>query len=115
MNRSGDHLALDDFMGQESIDDLIDYVCAPIASPTAPDMKNDETRLIPHTGPRVETGPVKFGDDWTGVFIRGDNAFGMAMGLRALLSGASAPRSLLHNTLAVVTLTGLIELLESAN
>jgi hypothetical protein len=78
-------------------------------------MKNDETRLIPHTGPRVETGPVKFGDDWTGVFIRGDNAFGMAMGLRALLSGASAPRSLLHNTLAVVTLTGLIELLESAN
>jgi hypothetical protein len=27
MNKSGDRLALDDFMGQESIDDLIDYVC----------------------------------------------------------------------------------------
>lgn len=23
---------------------------------------------------RAETGPMKFGDDWTGVFIRGDNA-----------------------------------------
>ena len=27
MNRSGDRLALDDFMGPESIDDLIDSVC----------------------------------------------------------------------------------------
>ena len=27
MNKSGDRLALDDFMGQDSIDDLIDYVC----------------------------------------------------------------------------------------
>jgi len=24
---------------------------------------------------RVETGPMQFGDDWSGVFIRGDNAF----------------------------------------
>ncbi len=41
MNRSGDRLALDDFMGQDSIDDLIDFVCAPIpvhpaAQPAAP-------------------------------------------------------------------------------
>jgi len=27
---------------------------------------------------RVETGPLKFGDDWTGVFIRGDNALSWA-------------------------------------
>ena len=27
MNKNGDRLALDNFMGQESIDDLIDYVC----------------------------------------------------------------------------------------
>ncbi|WP_428414442.1 hypothetical protein [Methylibium sp.] len=31
MNKSGDRLALDDFMGQESIDDLIDFVCSPPA------------------------------------------------------------------------------------
>lgn len=27
MNRSGDRLALDDFMSEESIADLVDYVC----------------------------------------------------------------------------------------
>ncbi len=28
---------------------------------------------------RAETGPMKFGDDWTGVFIRGDNSGYYAM------------------------------------
>lgn len=36
MNRSGDRLALDDFMGQDSIDDLIDFVCAPLAATPSP-------------------------------------------------------------------------------
>lgn len=45
------------------------------------------TLRLPHNGPRVETGPVQFGDDWPGVFIRGDNAFGYAMALRAFLHG----------------------------
>lgn len=27
MNRSGDRLAIDDFMGEDSIADLVDYVC----------------------------------------------------------------------------------------
>lgn len=30
MNRSGDHLAIDDFMDRESIEDLIEHVCAPL-------------------------------------------------------------------------------------
>lgn len=44
-------------------------------------------QLLDHTGPRMETGAVQFGDDWPGVFIRGDNAAFMAMNLLALLSG----------------------------
>lgn len=44
VNRSGDQLALDDFMDKQSLDDLIDYVCSeyegpdpmPSASPAAP-------------------------------------------------------------------------------
>lgn len=36
MNRSGDRLALDDMMGQDTIDDLIDYVCDEWAAPAAP-------------------------------------------------------------------------------
>lgn len=35
---------------------------------------------------RAETGPIRFGDDWAGVFIRGDNAFHYAL----LLSQAIA-------------------------
>ena len=34
---------------------------------------------------RPETGPMRFGDDWTGLFIRGDNALGYAVYLRVLL------------------------------
>jgi hypothetical protein len=35
MNTSGDRLAIDDFMGQESIDDLVDFVCDEWAQPPA--------------------------------------------------------------------------------
>jgi hypothetical protein len=44
---------------------------------------------IPHTGPRIETGPIQFGDDWPGVFIRGDNALYFAEQLRVILSRAN--------------------------
>lgn len=37
---------------------------------------------IPNLKDRVETGPVRFNDDWTGVFFRGDNALHYAMLLR---------------------------------
>jgi hypothetical protein len=36
MNRSGDHLALDDFMDKESLADLIDFVCDECAQPPTP-------------------------------------------------------------------------------
>jgi len=43
----------------------------------------NQTRKLPAVeGERVETGPVQFGDDWPGVFVRGDNAFGYAMALQ---------------------------------
>lgn len=35
--------------------------------------------------PRVETGAVQFGEDWPGLFIRGDNAFALAINIQALL------------------------------
>lgn len=34
---------------------------------------------------RAETGPLRFGDDWTGAFIRGDNAIEYASAVRAAL------------------------------
>ena len=35
---------------------------------------------------RAETGPMRFGDDWRGVFIRGDNASTYAEMLKLVLS-----------------------------
>lgn len=35
-------------------------------------------------GRRVETGAVQFGDDWPGMFIRGDRACYLAMQIRLL-------------------------------
>lgn len=34
---------------------------------------------------RVETGPVQFGEDWPGTFIRGDNAAWYAMSIQMIL------------------------------
>lgn len=36
--------------------------------------------------PRAETGNMRFGDDWTGVFVRGDTAFAMATYLNRVVS-----------------------------
>lgn len=42
-------------------------------------------RLFPTQEKRVETGPIQFGDDWPGVFIRGDNAGWYAFMLKRLI------------------------------
>ena len=36
--------------------------------------------------PRVETGAVQFGDDWPGLFIRGDNALCLMLNIKKLLA-----------------------------
>lgn len=56
---------------------------------------------------RVETGVVQFGDDWPGVFIRGDNAAYYSMALDSLLSGSVDP-------MTIGILSGLNELLKSS-
>lgn len=40
-------------------------------------------------GKRVETSVIQFGQDWPGVFIRGDQAFGYAMALLPLIRRAA--------------------------
>ena len=57
MNKSGDLLALEDFMGQDSIDDLVDFVCdewaepverPPAALPGAGDLQSAIRRVLKH-------------------------------------------------------------------
>lgn len=42
-------------------------------------------RLFPEQAERVETGPIQFGNDWPGVFIRGDSAGWYAFQLKQLI------------------------------
>lgn len=48
-------------------------------------MPEDPVRQLPAQSPPVETGPIRFGNDKTGVFIRADNALGFSITLRNLL------------------------------
>ena len=68
------------------------------------------TRILEEQTPRVETGPTKFGDDWCGVFIRGDNAYALAMSLRAFIDCGSATDSI-----AKMHVQGLLSLLASCD
>lgn len=66
---------------------------------------------------RPETGPMKFGDDWTGLFIRGDNAAYYAYRLRTvleLLDRAVLSRAV-SDAFTRSSLEGLIRLLGSSN
>lgn len=64
--------------------------------------------LSPENMQRVETGAVQFGDDWPGVFIRGDNAAFYSMAIDAVLRGGGDP-------IALGTIAGLNELLKSSD
>lgn len=64
-------------------------------------------RQLPATSARVETGAVQFGEDWPGVFIRGDHAFSLC----AYLDGPEPLREMavkqLRALLAQSDLTGI--------
>jgi hypothetical protein len=56
-------------------------------------------RKLPALDERIETGPVQFGDDWPGVFIRGDNALWFAKCLEVALAelpGYTMTKSVLY-------------------
>lgn len=59
--------------------------CQRRGSETEHKASKDGVRELPAQSPRVETGPTRFGDDWCGVFIRGDSAFSYAMTLREIV------------------------------
>ena len=74
---------------------------------------NPEIRNLPTPeGGRVETGVTRFGDDWPGIFIRGDNAFYFARCLRDYMD------SVTHDTFTCFMdsqINNLIKILESCN
>lgn len=68
-----------------------------------------EWRQIASQGRPVETGPVRFGDDYMGVFIRGDNAFYYRMYLENIRNKITV------GSLEWYAVTDMIELFASAD
>lgn len=63
---------------------------------------------------RVETGVVQFGEDWPGVFIRGDNALGYALALEAALEAAALGSALALESRIRVTSRPLMDITQRA-
>ncbi len=55
-------------------------------------------RKLPAVNERVETGAVQFGDDWPGVFIRGDSAKAISLELFRIMSLLSESDLTLHES-----------------
>ena len=66
-------------------------------------------RVLDEQEDRVETGPTRFGSDWPGVFIRGDNALWMAFLLREYLRKPGLNLGFQED----IVLRSLMDLLES--
>jgi hypothetical protein len=63
---------------------------------------------------RLETGVVQCGDDWPGIFIRGDNAFALAADLRHVLAALPETPDF-YTRLSVSQVDGLVKLLMRSN
>jgi hypothetical protein len=77
---------------------------------------SDVRKILQPEGGRVETGPTQFGDDWPGVFIRGDNALWYAHLLKSALADSAAYRKSITGEeldLNNMQLQGLLSDLES--
>lgn len=72
-------------------------------------MDIENIRNFPKQERRVETGAIRFGDDWAGIFIRGDNALAMSIHLRSLLDNPAISWIDKH------TLEQYIKLLQNCN
>jgi hypothetical protein len=71
----------------------------------------EPVRMLPGVVERVETGPVRFGDDWPGVFIRGDNAHYFGFILAGLLNNPEVKM----DTTERWNVEAMVELLESCD
>jgi len=76
-----------------------------------PKLADYDLRQMPasFSGLRVETGPVQFGEDHPGVFLRGDAAFAYAQALSQILTTHQNP-----DAIAGPVCIGLVKLLQSA-
>lgn len=78
--------------------------------------QDTKPRLFEAVEQRVETGPIQFGDDWPGIFIRGDNALYISYCLQHVVDPMKeAAKNNSAMWMYIAELTNLIKLLESCD
>ena len=72
-----------------------------------------DVREIKHDGAqcgRVETGPLRIGHDWCGVFIRGDDAQNFALSIRCVVgAGGEDSYASDHDEAKLIELAEILE------
>ncbi len=66
-------------------------------------------RNFPYQSVRVESGPIQFGDDWPGIFLRGDEASAMSFYLLSAIERLEKNETL--DPLTIMYLKGLAKTL----
>lgn len=64
-------------------------------------------------GERIETGPMQFGGDWPGIFMRGDYACMMGMMLQGVIGSINDGEEV--GAIRLKALEGLAQTLQSCN
>lgn len=71
-----------------------------------------DIRKLPPQEIRIETGPTQFGEDWPGVFIRGDDSAGyyllLSEGIRHLPEDEAILKAQLEGLLALFNSSNLM-------
>jgi hypothetical protein len=62
---------------------------------------------VPDEDPRIESGPLVFGSDWPGLFLRGDDALHFAMHLRTIID--CAEKSGAGKSISLAVVRGLLD------
>jgi hypothetical protein len=75
-----------------------------------PNKKLHQVRRLPEVENRVESGPIMFGDDWPGLFLRGDDCHRFVVSLRELVLDSAKIGFITRQVVM-----GLIDDLESSN
>lgn len=70
-------------------------------------------RKFPAEEERVESGPIQFGDDWPGTFLRGDNSIYLRLMLQQAITELEKRDDV--DRILTMTLKGYVRLLDECN
>lgn len=75
-------------------------------------MAKKRIQKLPAAASRVESGAVQFGDDWPGLFLRGDECLFLIADLRRMFEQLGADRLAVLNVGTGIQIATLLELIE---